>query len=274
MLLFFIVGLAVMGLGIFAKVHGSRMYKCGITHAVVRECQPAVKQIGATQIPCSEITLEIPTAYGVVYKSIKDNRNYNVGDTVDVLYNPQNDTIEFPKNVSAPNSKGPYLLIGFGAMICILLVLLEIGKHSKAFNDGLILFLSYFLAVGLIFGGVFLAFIRPARRKKQMVSCRKVNGKQVDYNRRRGNNNGYTYTPIYEFYHNGEMVRIEGEIGGNGSKYRQIGRNVTIVINDETGEMYCLDDVASIKKATIFIIIFGIGVLGILIARDLFGCFN
>lgn len=122
MILFFIIGLAVMGLGIFAMVHSRRMDKLGKTYATVSSCVESSLQIMSASIPCYEVTFEIPTSYGVTYKTIKDEKSYNVGDTVEIFYDAEADKVELAKNVSPKNSKGPLLLIGFGAMICALIV--------------------------------------------------------------------------------------------------------------------------------------------------------
>ncbi len=271
--LFFIIGLVIVGLGIYAKVHSNRMYKLGITKATVVGHQPAVKKIGQTEISCTQVTLEIPVEFGAVSKTVLDNGTYSVGDVVDIYYDPEQDTVEFPKNISEKGSKGPYVLMGFGVMISLLVLFAELAKSSVAISDGFTTFLSYFVALALILGGAFLAIIRPMRRKKEMVNCRTVSGKLVEYYRdsHGRNRRESTYRPIYEFYDNGELVRIEGEQSSNGSRNRQIGREVTIVINDRTGEKYCLDDMAGIRKVALICLVFGVVVLFILIGKDFGG---
>ncbi len=277
-LLFLVLGLVLIGLGIYAKVHSKRMNQLGITHAVVKDCQPAVKRIGQKEIPCTQVTFEISTVHGVVNKTILDNGKYNVGDAIDIFYDYEKDYIELPKNISPQNSKGPYLIMVFGAAISILILFLEIGKRSATVNDALMTFLSYLLAFALIGGGVFLSIVRPMRRKRDMINCRTVQGTQVDFIRERhgSKRKGYrkVYKPIYEFNDNGEVVRIEGEMGDSTSRFRQIGRVVTIVINDESGDKYCLEDMAGIRKDAGVITAFGVLVLALLIGRDGFGLFG
>ena len=112
--LFFIIGLAIVGLGIYAKVHSNRMNKLGITNATVLAHQPAVKKIGQTEIPCTEVTLEIPVEFGAVNKTVLDNGTYNVGDVVGIYYDAEKDYVEFPKNISEKGSMGPHVLMGCG----------------------------------------------------------------------------------------------------------------------------------------------------------------
>ncbi len=267
--LFFVIGLAIIGLGIYAKVHSNRMYKLGITKAKVLAHQPAVKKIGETEIPCTQVTLEIPVEFGAVSKTVLDNGTYSVGDVVDIYYDPAKDTVEFPKNISEKGSKGPYILMAFGAMISLLVFFAEWSEKSEAVRGGFTTVLSYLVVFALIFGGAFLAIIRPMRRKKELAECRKVPGKLVDYYRdSHGRGRGESiYKPIYEFYDKGETVRIEGEQSSNGSRNRQIGREVTIVINDRTGERYCLDDVDGIRKVAFICMAFGVLVLIVLISK-------
>ncbi len=277
-LLFFVLGLALIGLGIYAKVHSKRMNQLGITRAVVTDCQPAVKRIGQKEIPCTQVTFEIATVHGVVNKTIMDNGKYSIGDTVELFYDYEKDYIEFPKNISPEGSKGPYLIIAFGAAISCLVAFLEIGKRSAAVNDALMTFLSYFSTFALIGSGIYLSVIKPMRRKRAMIHCRTVQGTQVDFIKEKhgSKRKGYrvVYKPIYEFVDRGEVVRIEGELGDSTSRFRQIGRVVTIVINDENGEKYCLEDMAGIRKVAGFITVVGVLVLVILFGGDGFGLFG
>lgn len=269
MIFFFFIGLAIIGLGIFAKKHSNNMYKLGITYARVQDCQPATKTFGEMEIPCTQLTLEVPTAYGVVCKTVLDNGNYQVGDTVEIFYDATTDKIEFRKNVSEKGNKGPYILMAFGAFICLILLMTGLGSIFPTVSYTMTQILSYFVALALLLGGLYLGILKPQRRKRAMSDCHTVPGVQVDYKRNRD-----MYTPIYEFYHNGEMLRIEGESSNNGSRYRNKGRRVTIVINDVTGEKYCLDDVSGIQKTAIILTLFGAVVLAILVARDFFGYFG
>ncbi|MBQ9765387.1 MAG: hypothetical protein IJW18_04255 [Lachnospiraceae bacterium] len=265
MILFFAIGLLLMGLGVYAKVHSYRMDKLGLTKAKVIDCKKTTKKLGSLDIPCCELTLEIKIdGGGPVQRSVKHDTSYSIGDEVDIYYDSASDKIEFPKNISPKDSKGPYILIGFGAFICLLLGMSELAKHSDEMNRAFMQGLATFVAEALAFGGLYLGIIRPAKRKKAMSFCRKVPGKLVDYRRKGSRSEGYTYEPIYEFYYNGEVLRIDGEMSSSGSKFRRIGKEVTIVINEETGEKYCLDDVAGIKKSAIMCMIIGFALLVVL----------
>lgn len=270
----FILGIGIIALGIFALRHSKRMYKLGKNLALVHDCQDSDVQVLAKNLPGYEVTFEIQTPNGVIYRSIKDNQSYNVGEYVEIFYDPQTDKVELPKNVSPANSKGPYAIIGFGVMLCVLAVLFTAAQFSSALKDGLMTFFTFFLLVALLGGGAYASIIRPGKRKKAMGNCHTVEGILVDYKRTRRKRNRSNYTPIYAFYHNNQQMRIEGEVSGNGSKYRQIGRKVTIVINDVTGEKYCLEDMKEGKKVGYIIIAFGLVLAALVIGSDFFGGSN
>ena len=96
----FILGIGIIALGIFALRHSKRMYKLGKNLALVHDCQDSDVQVLVKNLPGYEVTFEIQTPNGVIYRSIKDNQSYNVGEYVEIFYDPQTDKIELPKNVS------------------------------------------------------------------------------------------------------------------------------------------------------------------------------
>ncbi|MBE5948855.1 MAG: hypothetical protein E7261_07495 [Lachnospiraceae bacterium] len=273
MILFFIIGLAIIGLGIFAMVHSRKMAKLGKTYATVSSCVESSLQIMSASLPCYEVTFEIPTSYGVTYKTIKDEKSYNVGDTVEIFYDAEADKVELAKNVSPKDSKGPLLIIGFGAMICALIVASGMANRSPEFSDKFMLFFSYLIAIVFIIAGGYISVIQPTRRKKNMSDCHTVPGKIIDFRRERSDDS-YVYRPIYGFYHDYQDMSIEGKVAGNGRKYRQIGRKVTIVINDVTDEIYCLEDSDDGKKMGFVFLVIGVLLLGFLVARDFGGYFG
>ena len=135
MLFFFLIGLAIIALGIFALKHSKRMHNLGVTYAVVQDCIPSSQSLGSIQVPCNRLILEVPTAYGVAIKEAYDDCSYQPGDTVKIFYNSTEDTIELCKNVSAQGNKGPYLIIGFGALICAIILFSGIGFFRALDSD-------------------------------------------------------------------------------------------------------------------------------------------
>lgn len=273
MILFFIIGLAIIGLGSYAMVHGRRMNKLGKTYATVSTCVESSLNIMSQELPCYEVTFAIPTDYGVTYKSIKDEHKYNVGDTVEIFYDAEKDSVEFAKNVAPKDNKGPLILIAFGELWCAIILAAARAERSPAFSEKFMLFFSYALAIVFIIVGAYVAIIQPARRKRNMSDCHTVPGKLIDFRRERSDDS-YVYRPVYGFYHDYQDMSIEGKVAGNGRKYRQIGRKVTIVINDATDEIYCLEDSNDGKKIGFIFLIIGVLLLGFLVARDFGGYFG
>ena len=85
MILFFALGLGIIGLGIFALIHSKRMYKLGKVSATVQNCVERYMQIGDENVTYYEVTLEVPTAFGVTYVTMKDNQSYSIGDIIQVF---------------------------------------------------------------------------------------------------------------------------------------------------------------------------------------------
>ena len=273
MVLFFIIGLAIIGLGIYVFFHGRKLDRLGKVNATVSNCVESSLQIMSQSIPCYEVTFEIPTSYGVTYKSMKVEKKYEVGDVVQIFYDPEADKVELVQNGSTSNNVGAFILIGFGALICALIVASSMAARSPEFSDKFMTFFCYLIAVVFIIAGGYISVIQPTRRKKNMSDCHTVPGKLIDFRRERSDDS-YVYRPIYGFYHDYQDMSIEGKVAGNGRKYRQIGRKVTIVINDATDEIYCLEDSNDGKKLGFIFLVAGILLLGFLVARDFGGFFG
>jgi len=83
MILFLIIGLAIIGLGIYVFVHGRKLDKLGKINATVSSCVESSRQ---------------------------------------VFYDAEDDKVELVQEGSTKSSTGALILIGFGAMICVLIV--------------------------------------------------------------------------------------------------------------------------------------------------------
>ena len=213
------------------------------------------------------MTFEVHTQYGTVYKTIKDNENYNVGQQVEVMYNLDTDGFDLPKNVSPKSSKGPYLIIAFGAIISLIVATPVISLFVTDYEKGFMAVLMFVMVAVFIISGGYISIIKPYKRKQEMVNCHTVQGQIVDYKTERGSEGGHMYTPIYGYYYNGEEHRLESDVSSNTEESRQIGREVTIVINNATGESYCLEDMNTGRGMGIIFLIVGI-VMAILIITN------
>ncbi len=268
MILFFLIGIALIVLGIYVIIKNKRMLKGKRVHAVVQGCVPSYNNLASGEIPCMEITLEIPTSYGIIYKTMKDFDTYNQGDTIEIYYDEKRDRMELAENVQQNRGAGPYACIGFGVLICIIIGLVEAMEYSEPVRQNAPRMLGYALSLAFVVVGFWSGILRPYRKNREMVHCHTVEGQIVDYERKRsGRRQDITYCPTYEFYKNGKLVRMESTVSGNSKKYCQIGRKVTIVINDVTGETHCKEDLQTSMKMGIFFFIAGI-VLQVLFLTD------
>ena len=112
--------------------------------------------------------------------------------------------------------------------------------------------------------GLYLCVIVPNKRNKRNYSCELVRGTLVDYIRtsrkkiriiRLRGKQHFSSMPIYEYYYNDSKRKLRGSIGGTSKKYREIGREVTIAVDRENGEAYCIEDDKEIQKIGVIIVI-------------------
>ncbi len=267
-ILFFILGIIVIGLGIYAIIHSRRMKKLGKIQAAVSNCVPSTIQILGHELPCYEITFEIPTAYGVTYNTIKDNKFYNIGEYVEIYYDANKDRVELAKNVSSSDGKGPLFVIAFGVFVSLTVVLAFLSMHGGTAAEISILILRYELVVIFLAVGSYAGFIKPLKLKKSIQNTNLLSGYIVDFKTRKEKNSSTVYTPIYGFNYNGIEMRFEGNVSGNGKKYCQIGRKVTIVFNPIKQEYYCLEDAQETKKYGIIIFFVGLIFLFLMLMLD------
>jgi hypothetical protein len=95
-----------------------------------------------------------------------------------------------------------------------------------------------------------------------MEFCQVVSGRVVDVRTRTQRKDGRTYTmytPVYNFYYDGNEYTLISPNSSNSPKNATPGRNVSIVINEKTGKLYCRED----ESRGLFIIF---GIVGVAIA--------
>lgn len=238
----FVLGIIFIAISIFVIIRNKKYEKGRHIYAVVSDCQTATMNVMSAEIPCTQITIEIPTSNGVVYKQMKHAKEFNPGDVIEIYYSDKHDTFELAENVKLNSGKGPYILMVFGIGLCLLAALLEVYENSEKYGDMAGYILVYGLCLSLILAGGYLCIYKPIRIKRQMQNCHIVKGRLTDYKKKRDCDREYKYTPMYEYYYNGQKKHLHSSVSGNGRKYRQIGREVSIVINNMTGEIFCKED--------------------------------
>ena len=264
-ILFTLIGLFLVALGIFLIVKDKLDKGKESLNAVVVACQNAETTFRNSLRNLYNLTLEIDGKYGTVTKTIQGNRLFKVGTRCRVYYDMQNGKTEFAREYRDSGSIGGIVLILFGLFFGgSVLASIYMPQGTDAGNKFGIFFA---LAVAFIFAsvGIYGGFIQPIIRKREMEFCQVVPGTVVDVRTRRGNNNNTMYTPIYGFYYDGNEHKLTSSNSSSSSKNATLGRNVSIIINEKTGKLYCRED-----ESRGFFIIFGI--VGVTIAMAvLFG---
>ena len=259
MLFGFLIGVAIIILGIWVTVHTKRMNRGKRIDAVVVNWEPSSMEILGQSLPCAEVTLEIPTSYGVQYKNMKLDMLRGASDTVEVYYDEKRDKLDLAENVRTNSGKGPYMLIGFGVIWCMIFVLAYLMTTNTSAGEIAKYVMIYGMSLLFIAVGVGLVIVQPVKRKRELERSRMVEGTLVEYITKHGRGKEMdVHCPVYEYYYNGEFKRLKSNVAGSSDKYRQIGRKVTIVINEATGNVYCKEDQGSGVIMGIVFAVFGV----------------
>lgn len=260
MILFFLIGVLIMVLGIKVLISEKKKEKSNRLTAVVQNCRESYMDTEASGQGKYEITLEVHTDFGVTYKTINSRDSHNIGEILHVYYDVQEDTVQLTSNVNS-NIKGGWAIIGFGAIWCALLALPMLAQTSEKAGEIIGSIFAFGLPLLFVVIGFNLSVVKSMKIKKEMVHCTTVQGRIVDYRTKRSRKHGTTYQPAYGFFYNGEERTIWGSVSSNSSKYRQLGRQVTIVINNKTGDVYCREDQNFSKRFGIMFGLFGLFIL-------------
>lgn len=243
MILMFLIGILIIALGIRVLIQERKEKKKRCYRAVVTNCDESFMDVRSTGRRHYDVTLEIQTDYGVTYKTIKSDRDYGTGYVCQVHYDVQTDTAEFARDYRQNKSKDGWIAIGFGVLWSAIIGLVMWMQQSETGSEIGGRIFGYGISITFVCIGLYALIIKPIKNRKQMGDCQEVPGRIVDFTTRRGSKrNRKLYCPIYGFYYQGMEQTIHGTISSNTDKYRQIGRKVTIVINNKTGQIYCAED--------------------------------
>lgn len=244
MLIAFLICILVIILGLFLQYREHQFKKASKITATIIERYESQIMIMNVPFPCVEINISIPTAYGDVYKTMKVDEKYINGDTIEVLYNENNDKIELAQNMKEGTKNGGFLLSCIGAVMCLIL-------GSSYLFEGL----GFLLTVGIlfVFSGLKAIFVDSAKAKKGELTAQKVEGTLVDYVTK---NN--MYTPIYEYYYNGVKLQIKSNVSGSSESYREIGKKVTVIIDSLNKRVYIKENESVTKYVPYTFLLLGI----------------
>ena len=256
----FILGILCILLGSFLNYRESNRLKKILT-ATVLECRQVEKSVNGMYLKAYEIDIEICLGTGVVTKTITRGKEMQQWERINVLYNSSKDEVTLLELEKKNASEVPKVLGVFGILVMIIDAIVfffnspGLDERTRAHLLGIAMLIP-FVAIGL-----YLCVIIPNKRNKRSYNCELVMGTLADYVRTSAvrltlwGKKSFTSMPIYEYYYNGEKKKLRGTIGGTSKKYREIGREVTIAVDRENGNAYCLDDEKEIQVIGIIVVI-------------------
>lgn len=163
-----------------------------------------------------------------------------------------------------------YSTIVFGIFCCVLTyisILIRGTKMASALSVG-----SYSVALAFMAIGWFGGIIKGRKIKEDIKNFTIVQGTIVDFKTRTHTSDSIyrkSFWPIYEYTHIGQVKTINASFGSSDKKYCCLGRQVTIVINDATGETYCLEELKDKAAGCIKVGIVGIVIFALTIIIDI-----
>lgn len=274
MILFFLIGVAIMALGIYALQNERKKEKTMRRRAVVQSCTRGYMDSVYQGENYYDITLEVYAQYGTVYKTIARKAEMYPGEACDVYYDEQNDTIELVDKLKNSNKSGGWAFIIFGVLWCLIIGAAMWAEYSKESSEGIGIVFGYVISVAFILIGANMVILKPLKLKRDMVNCQVVPGSLIDYTVKRGKKGRKLYCPIYGYYYNGEDRTVSASISSNLRKYTQIGRQVSIIINAKTGEVYCKEDANDERGMGVIFGILGLAAFVLMVVNSINGTFS
>lgn len=257
-LLIVLCGIILVAIGVIIAVNINKALN-RIIRATVSDCTVGESVIGGMIMQCYDVTLAIPSARGIVYETIKKGQELPIGTMVNVYYEDGDVCLAELRQKEKDSLPKVFTVVGCVAIVVGLVIALIQGFGFNGMIFGYTVGITVCIVVAYL--GLWLAVFKPIKLSNVEESCDKVRGVQVDYARISSKNGKSSYVPIYEYRYNGKIKKYRGVIGGNGSKYRQNGREVTIVINRKNDKVYCLEESRETSKMGIFIMLFGLLIL-------------
>lgn len=264
------IGLIFSLIGVIMLIASNRYRKIKPIKAKVTDCFIADHAVAHMSIQCFDVVVAFMTATGTKKRVITMEQPMDIGAEIDVCYDRKNDKVQLANKVRTKGKTYPIVFIIAGLLIALLCAAMWVmfmfgASFSPAYIFGL------FAGSVFLFAGSWLAIINPYKRKQQMVNCDIVTGVQVDaiksdytfkyYNSK---NVATNYNAVFEYEYGGVKRRYKSKVGGSGGIGTKLGRKVSIVINHETGEVYCLEDEKGALAPGIILMVFGIAVIAVM----------
>lgn len=264
-LIFIVVILLFMGVCLYAIVMPKYMVKRGRKVDVrVIACEekyiedPDTKERGVFY----NVTVDFYGLYGeTIVKSFQSETPYSEGEVIRSRYLDKKGLLWPGADAEAKEGpdRGIWLVIGFLVALLALILFVTLGRDENGnLPDWFAMGFGYFISVLFIVIGVW-GIYKQMLIKRNESNMQKLSGVVADYVIDHGSGDDPdSYFPIYEYEWLGEVKRFKGRTGGNGKKYRTIGRKVIILRDASTGKVCCKEDEAGQSWFFAIFLLFGV----------------
>ena len=258
-----IFGLVFFIWGIVAFFSNRKFSKYKPVKGVVTACNKRDSEMWGTGLQYFETEIEFTTSYGtLVHRTVKGEQPYVVGTNLDVRFDAKRNKLQLEKTY---RSKGKTYPIVFMVMGLITMALDGVLIFSKAYSIDLVPFIMG-IGVLVIFAivGIWLSFIRPFGRKKFIKNSDIVEGVLVDFvkagyaDSKNTRHRKFNFSAVYEYSYGGVTQRFRSSASGNTGEHTELGRTVSLAVNNETGEVMCLEDDKALSFVGIVFLLFGV----------------
>lgn len=268
MLVISIFGLVFIIVGIVAMINNGKYKKIKPVKGVVTGCEKVDRGMASMDVEWFETEIEFTTSYGTLHRKIKDNQPFTVGTCVDVRFDAKGNKLYLERELRKKGNSYAIAMIVLGLIVAAIGAVLQVLEVNVGDVAGACFGL---LASGIfMFVGAWLSFVVPNKRKKILKDSDIVEGELVDFvkagrsnaddrHRRRVN-----YAAIFEYTYGGHTYRYRSSVSGNGSQNTEYGRKVSIAVNNNIGDVICIDDEKTGAFMGIILMVFAIGAAAVI----------
>lgn len=267
-----IFGLIFFIWGLVAFIRNRKFSKVKPVKGVVTACEKK-DGIKGTGVQYFETEIEFTTVYGTLHRTVKGDQPYVVGTNLDVRFDAKGNKLQLEKTYRSKGKIYPITFMVMGLVTIVIDVILIVSKSYGVDEVPMIMGAGVLVIFTVL--GFWLSFIRPFSRRKFIKKSDIVEGVLVDYIRAGYSNindkhrsRTSNFSAIYEYTYGGITQRFRSSASGNGGIHTELGRKVSLAINNETGEVLCLEDDKGLTFVGIVFLLFG--VIGAIVIYTMF----